>query len=116
MTSAYDQGVIPPIEIRHRLRIAREAAGLDQEQLAALIGVGRNTIGNIEKNKLKTPPRRIVVNAWALACGVPVTWVLTGGEPDDPGPGDGGGQQDPDPPQLLGGSKRRPAKPTGVAA
>lgn len=92
MTSAYDQGHIPEILVRHRLRIAREEAGLDQDQLAETIGVSRNTIGNIEKGKLKTAPRKIVINAWALACGVPVTWILTGHPPSDgPGGDDGGG-------------------------
>lgn len=87
MTTAYDQGTVPVIEVRHRLRIAREAAGLDQEQLADLIGISRNSIGNIEKGKLKTAPRKIVINAWALACGVPVGWLTTGHEPP-PGPDD----------------------------
>ena len=85
MTSAYDQGTVPVIEVRHRLRIAREAAGLDQDQLADAIGISRNTVSNIEKGKLKTPPRKIVINAWALACGVPVSWLISGDEPP-PGP------------------------------
>ena len=90
MTSAYEQGTIPLIEVRHRLRIAREAAGMDQEELAAAIGISRNTASNIEKGKLKTPPRKIVINAWALACGVPVAWILTGANgprgPETPNP------------------------------
>ena len=91
MTSAYDQGTIPLIEVRHRLRIARESAGMDQEELAGTIGVSRNTISNIEKGNLKQPPRKIVINAWALACGVPVGWVLTGdnGPPGPDGPTNG---------------------------
>lgn len=79
MTSAYDQGRIPVIELRHRLRIAREYAGYDQEQLAEQMGVSRNTIGNIEK--ARSPARPIVINAWALACGVPRSWLLTGENP-----------------------------------
>jgi transcriptional regulator with XRE-family HTH domain len=89
MTSAYDQGSIPVISVRHRLRIAREHAGLEQDELADRVGISRNTVGNIEKGRLKTPPRKIVVNAWALACGVPVQWILDGTLPDGP---DGGGQ------------------------
>lgn len=80
MTTAFDRGQIPPIEIRHRLRIAREFAGYSTEQLADLIAVSRNTIGNAEGGRVS--PRRIVVNAWAMACGVPVTWLLTGKHPD----------------------------------
>jgi len=91
VTSAYEQGTIPLIEVRHRLRIAREAAGMDQETLAGAIGVSRNTISNIEKGNLKQQARKIVINAWALACGVPVGWILTGDNgppgPDDPNNG-----------------------------
>jgi transcriptional regulator with XRE-family HTH domain len=107
MTSAYDQGTIPPIELRHRLRIAREAAGLEQSELADAIGVSRNTIGNIEKGKLKTPPRKIIINAWALACGVPVSWLINGAEP--PAGPSGGAPTAPIPADEspLSGSNRR---------
>ena len=83
MTSAYNQGHIPEIQLRHRLRIAREHAGLDQGQIAELMGVSRNTISNAETGAVTV--RKIVINAWALACGVPVAWLLTG-EPPASGP------------------------------
>ena len=81
MTSAYEQGVVPKIEIRHRLRIAREFAGYEREELADKIEVSRNTIGNAESGR--TAPRKIMINAWALACAVPVSWILTGKHPTD---------------------------------
>ena len=84
MTSAYEQGSVPTIQVRHRLRIAREYAGLDQGQLADLIGVSRNTISNAECGAVQA--RKIVINAWALACGVPASWIATG-EPQGDGPG-----------------------------
>lgn len=88
MTVAFEQGRIPPIEIRHRLRIAREFAGLDQEQLADLVGVSRGTIGNAETGRAH--PRKILVNAWALACGVPSSWLQTGEVDEGPdGPNSG---------------------------
>ena len=88
MTSAYEQGIVPTIEIRHRLRIAREFAGYERDQLADAIEVSRNTIGNAESGRAR--PRKIMINAWALACGVPVSWIMTG-EPssDHPGPSSG---------------------------
>lgn len=86
MTTAYDSGNVPEILTQHRLRIAREYASLEQSELADLIGVSRNTIGNAEKGKVR--PRKIVLNAWALATGVPVTWIETG---DMPGPSPDGG-------------------------
>jgi len=90
MTSAYESGQVPPIEIRHRLRIAREFAGLEQEELAELIGVSRTTIGNAETGRVK--PRKITLNAWAYACGVPVSWIESGGEAPPPPPHTRGGR------------------------
>jgi transcriptional regulator with XRE-family HTH domain len=76
MTSAYEQGSVPPIEVKHRLRIAREFAGLDQEQLAARSGISRAAISNAETGH--GTPRRTTLNAWALATGVPVSWITSG--------------------------------------
>lgn len=81
MSTAYDNGTAPEILVRHRLRIAREAAGLEQAELAAAIGTTRTTISASENGRSK--PRRILLNAWALATGVPITWLLTGAEPED---------------------------------
>lgn len=99
MTSAYNQGEIPDVLPRHRLRIAREHAGLDQSQLAEFIGVSRNTISNAETGNVA--PRKIVVNAWALACGVPVTWIWTGEPPAVPPPTSGLGITSPDSPRVI---------------
>lgn len=95
MTSAYDAGTIPPIRLHHRLRIAREWAQLEQSELAELIGISRNSVSTAERGV--TQPRRITLNAWAFATGVPVTWLQTGhgptgGSPDGPAAGDGDGQ------------------------
>ena len=88
MTSAYDQGSCPQIEVFHRLRIARQHAGLEQGELADRIGVSRNTVSNAENNRVAT--RRLLINAWALACGVPVSWILSGEPPSDhPDPSSG---------------------------
>lgn len=81
MTTAYDGGHVPPIEVKHRLRIAREFAGLEQDQLAEAIGVSRNTISNAEKGRVRA--RDITINAWALACGVPRDWIKNGTQPED---------------------------------
>jgi transcriptional regulator with XRE-family HTH domain len=94
MTSAYDTGSVPVIEVRHRLYIARDRAGLDQTELATMMGVTRSTISNAETGT--GTPRRTTLNAWALACGVPVSWIINGDDPDGPnGDGPSGGQIDP---------------------
>lgn len=97
--SAYEAGTPPPILLRQRLRIAREHAGLEQDELADMIGVSRNTISNAESGKVH--PRRITLNAIALATGVPVSWFLEGDEDGQSGPGGGAGQPDPPGPTPI---------------
>ena len=94
MTSAYELWEIPPIEVHHRLRIAREWANLEQSELAERMGISRQAVGSAERGASK--PRKITLNAWALATGVPVHWLETGQQnapagPDGPGEGMTGG-------------------------
>ena len=88
MTTANAHGNIPEIVLRHRLRIAREEAGLSVQGLAERMGVARNTVGNAEAGK--GTPRKVVLNAWALATGVDIHWLETGETPagNDPDGGD----------------------------
>lgn len=87
MTTANAHGNIPEIVLRHRLRIAREEAGLSVQGLAERMGVARNTVGNAEAGK--GTPRKVVLNAWALATGVNIHWLETGETPTGNDP-DGG--------------------------
>lgn len=88
MTTAH-QHEIPQILVQHRLRIAREFAGLEQTELADLMSVTRSTISKAENGT--GVPRRTTIKLWAMACGVPEQWILTGDEPpsrpDDPNSG-----------------------------
>jgi transcriptional regulator with XRE-family HTH domain len=68
---------IPEWTAADRLRKARVEAHLTQGQLADRIGVDKNTIGNYETGAT-TNLRRIVLNAWAVATGVPYSWLATG--------------------------------------
>lgn len=79
MTYAFETGEPLPITVYHRLRIARQHAGLSQDELADIMGVARSTVSNAELGKVK--PRRITLGVWALACGVPLSWIL--GHEDD---------------------------------
>lgn len=69
-----------------RLRKARTTTGMTTKDFAAHIGVSPKTINNAENDS--HAPRKIVINAWALATGVPVEWLHTG---VTPGPDDGDG-------------------------
>lgn len=86
MSTALNQGHIPPSRLPYRLLIARLEAGLKQEELAALMGCGRTVISNAEKGK--GPVRKIVLNAWALATGVPISWLENGIGGWEPPPAD----------------------------
>lgn len=93
-------GIIPTFTIYDRLRKAREVSGLDQAALADAIGVTRASVSAYETGRV-AKPRKIVLNAWALATGVPVQWLETGVAPvpgDDGAPaggtGAGGGSRD----------------------
>lgn len=56
------------------MRKARETAGLDQREIADLIAISRQTVGNYETGL--TPPRIIVLRAWARACDVEEDWLI----------------------------------------
>lgn len=88
MTTALTQGGrIPEWTLGDRLRKAREAAGFEQQELAQMIGVARNTVSNAEKGK--RAPRQIVLNQWSLATGVPVQWLQHGEAPRPNDPDEG---------------------------
>ena len=67
--------------IRHRMKEHRARLGLKQEELAKLVGVRRETIGNLEKGRYNPS----LVLAWNIAkvFGVPIEEVFTV-EPDGP--------------------------------
>ena len=89
MSISTDIGAVPTWTVADRLRKAREHAGLDQTELADLVGISRNTISNYERGQ--TAPKRPVLLAWSLATGVPRAWLETGAEPDPQGPAPDGG-------------------------
>ncbi|WP_366125335.1 helix-turn-helix transcriptional regulator, partial [uncultured Microbacterium sp.] len=80
---------IPERWLGRRLRDAREDAGLTQTEIANLLGIGRRTVIRYESATDVAETRRPVLIAWALATGVPRTWLETGQAPRGEGP-DGG--------------------------
>ncbi|RBO72779.1 helix-turn-helix domain-containing protein [Microbacterium sp. H6] len=55
---------------------ARKDAGLDQTQLAAAVGVARNSLSNYETGR--SMPQFDVTARIAAACGVSLEWLATG--------------------------------------
>lgn len=72
--------MIPHFNIGDRLRKSRETTGMDQAAFADAIGVSRQSITNWETGK--HAPKRIVLNAWSMATGVPEEWLRTGVVPE----------------------------------
>ncbi len=52
--------------LRNRLKEARSAAGLSQEQLAKLVGVSRNTISSIETGQFNPTAKLALIICIAL--------------------------------------------------
>ena len=65
MKSTLDK--IPQID-PDKLRAARDAAGLSQEQMGAIIGVTKAQVGNIENGYSKLGANYLPL--WARACGI----------------------------------------------
>ena len=82
MSTQSTEWQIPEWSRGDRFRKAREARDISQGELAEMMGVARRTIGSYERDEVE--PRKIVVNAWALATGVPVEWLLYGVAPTGP--------------------------------
>lgn len=88
MTEAVSPGAVPEWTRGDRLRKARAITGLTTRQFAERIGVSQKTITDAENDK-RERVRKILLNAWSLATGVPAEWLENGTLPSPDG-GDGG--------------------------
>ena len=75
MSTQSEQG-IPQLDLTDRLWLALRKAGLTQQQIADELGYSRASVGHYMTGVAK--PRRIVIRAWALRCGVDPDWLETG--------------------------------------
>lgn len=75
-------GRIPEWTRGDRLRKARQTLNLNSRDFAELLGVSQATITNAENDKHSV--RRITIKAWAMATGVPESWLETGEVPPPP--------------------------------
>lgn len=88
-TSIGTTGIVPVIDVRHRIAIARDYAGIKQSELAEQLGMSRSTLASIEQGVRK--PRRGEIIAIAFATGVDLNWLETG---ETPGGGEPTGGKD----------------------
>jgi len=71
---------VPQWTLADRLRKARQAAPLHQQELADKIGISRHSVSSYENGD--SDPARPVLVCWALATKVSPRWLQTGVEPD----------------------------------
>lgn len=76
--------VIPAWTMGDRMRKARTLTGMTVREFATHIGVSHGTVSNAETDAVGV--RKIVLNAYSLATGVPVQWLETGIAPAPPSP------------------------------
>ncbi len=78
-------GVIPRLRLHNRLDLALQHAGIGVSEMAAELGVGRNTISNYIHGR--TRPNRATLRIWAETCNVDFGWLAEEVEgPSDTGP------------------------------
>lgn len=87
MTTLTVAGRVPEWTLGDRLRKAREAAGLSQTELADLAGISRRSISKYESDDAR--PKRPQLIAWAMATGVPLSWLQDGDAPHPTTPDEG---------------------------
>lgn len=68
--SAAVDAVVDRDELRRRVRAARAYAGMSLDQMAAALGVGRQTLVRIERGERK--PKRMELREMAAISGLPV--------------------------------------------
>lgn len=76
MSEQSESSNVPRFELRHRMDLSMESAGLGTEDMAVEIGRSVTTIRNYLAGR--TIPTRAVITAWALRCGVDRYWLATG--------------------------------------
>lgn len=81
-TAEHDGGTVPSFEMRHRMRLALEHAGVSVNEMAELLGVDRNTVGRYLNGH--TTPRLSVLRVWAMRTAVPLDWIRFGEAPTPP--------------------------------
>jgi transcriptional regulator with XRE-family HTH domain len=77
--TADSTGSVPSWSLGDRLAKARKVADVTAQQLAADIGISRDSVRRYEADDFT--PKAHVLMAWALRCGVPYVWLATGETP-----------------------------------
>lgn len=82
MTEMKSRGAVPEITLGDRLGIALKYAGIGVQDMAAYLGVSRNTISNYTGGHTHADKRTLML--WAMRTGVDLEWLQTGHAPTAP--------------------------------
>lgn len=77
---SYESGRDLVIGMGERMRIARQQAQLEQEEMAELLGVSSSTVSNWENGR--TSPKAPFLMAWAQATGFKMSSLIPPAEPN----------------------------------
>ena len=62
--------------MRHRLALALEVSGTSVHEMAEVLEVSPNTVGNYTSGR--TTPKHATIAMWAMKTGAPIGWIKTG--------------------------------------
>lgn len=83
MSMQTSSGIDPEWDIADRMRKALRHSDIGVQEMAAYLGVARNTVGTWINGRIE--PSKQTLRLWALRCGVTYEWLT--GETPSPGPG-----------------------------
>jgi len=72
-----DEMTVPEWTLGWRLQRALHHAGMQTDQMAAELGLSRGTVSRW-LNDRGAPPKLGYIKVWAMRCGVPLEWLITG--------------------------------------
>ncbi|MHB1877561.1 MAG: helix-turn-helix domain-containing protein [Streptosporangiaceae bacterium] len=79
-----NEAIVPEWDLGWRLRRSMAHAGLTTEEMAQELGVSRSTVSGW-LNTRGAQPRIGYLKVWALRCGVPLEWLISGDRIRTPG-------------------------------
>ncbi len=80
-------GEVPRFTVAERIVLARTVAGLEQREVAELVGISRTTLAGYENRNWPRARKVPFLRAIARACGVDEAWLMDGVEPSPEGDG-----------------------------
>lgn len=84
---------VPELTLGWRLKMALNHGGVSVQEMADLLEYSRARLSDWLNDKSKKPPRKLLLQKWALRCGVNPDWLINGVMPSGNSGPDGPGEQ-----------------------